>query len=272
MTDRAHRTGAAGPAPDEEIAIGDVPPAARRRFGATWWSRAWLDALQQQALIDPNRLPRGRTYARSGAVRDAVVAAGTASARVRGSRPTPYQVEVRVATFDDAGWGRVLDAIGGQLAHTAALLDGELPPSIVDDVAAAGLPLLPGPRELTVSCNCPDRAVPCKHAAALCYVLADLLDTDPFALLLLRGRPRTAVLDALRDRRGGTAPAPAPSMVDTVAAAEAYARLPAPLPTPLPPPAGPGTPVPLPATDGVDLGALTALAARAARRAHDLLS
>jgi hypothetical protein len=114
--------------------------------------------------------------------------------------------------------------------------------------------------------------VPCKHAAALCYVLADLLDTDPFALLLLRGRPRTAVLTALRDRRGATVPGPTPSRVDTIAAAEAYARVPAPLPTPLPPPAEPGTPVPLPATDGVDLDALTALAARTARRAHDLLS
>ncbi|BCJ26609.1 SWIM zinc finger family protein [Actinocatenispora sera] len=276
MTERGRRVATSparhGAAPDREIVIGDVAPAARRRFGATWWSRAWLDALQQQALIDPNRLPRGRTYARSGAVRDAVVTAGAAAARVRGSRPTPYEVEVRVATFDGAEWGRVLDVIGGRLAHAAALLDGELPPSIVDDVAAAGLPLLPGPRELTVSCNCPDRAVPCKHAAALCYVLADLLDTDPFALLLLRGRPRTAVLGALRDRRGSTTPAPAPSLVDTVAAAEAYARVPAPLPAPLRPPAEPGTPVPLPAIDGVDLDALAALAARAARRAHDLLS
>jgi hypothetical protein len=61
-------------------------------------------------------------------------------------------------------------------------------------------------------------------------------------------------------------------MVDTVAAAEAYARVPAPLPMPLPPPAEPGTPVPLPAVSGVDLDALTALAAHAARRAHGLLS
>ncbi|BCJ32511.1 hypothetical protein Athai_00140 [Actinocatenispora thailandica] len=272
---RGRRAGpAGGDTPGERIVLGDVPPAARRRFGATWWSRAWLDALQQQALIDPNRLPRGRTYARSGAVRDAVVTAGAASARVRGSRPTAYRVEVRVATFDDAGWARVLDAIGGQLAHTAALLDGELPPSIVDDVAAAGLSLLPGPRELTVSCDCPDRAVPCKHAAALCYVLADLLDTDPFALLLLRGRHRTAVLAALRDRRGAASgtDGPAPPAAETVPATEAYARTPVPPPAPLPPPAEPGTPVPLPAVAGVDLPALTALASRAAQRAHELLS
>jgi len=254
------------------IRIGDVPPAARRRFGATWWSRAWLDALQEQASLDPNRLPRGRTYARSGAVRDAVVRAGAASARVRGSRPEPYRVAVRVVTFDDTEWERVLDAIGGRLAHTAALLDGDLPPSIVDDVAAAGLSLLPGPRELTVSCTCPDRAVPCKHAAALCYVLADLLDTDPFAVLLLRGRSRSAVLDALRARRGGATPTVPSSIVDNVSAAEAYRRSPAPLPRPLPPPAEPGAPVPLPEIPGVDVPALTALAADAARRGYDLLS
>jgi uncharacterized Zn finger protein len=206
----------------------------RKRFGTTWWGAAWLAALEGQAALDPNRLPRGRTYARSGAVGPPTVGPGEARALVRGSRPAPYRVRVTVTTFDDAQWDRILDAI--RVGHAAALLDGELPPEITDEVA-----VLPGPHELTVRCSCPDRAVPCKHAAALCYVLADLLDRDPFTLLLLRGRTREQILTALRARR-----AEAPAAPHGVPAADAYARERPPLPAPLPPPAQPGTPVPLP--------------------------
>ena len=38
-------------------------------FGRTWWGRAWLEALEQRARLDPNRLPRGRDYARGGSQR-----------------------------------------------------------------------------------------------------------------------------------------------------------------------------------------------------------
>ncbi|HEY3507067.1 MAG TPA: SWIM zinc finger family protein [Actinocatenispora sp.] len=254
-----------------EIVVPRQPPASRRRFGGTWWGRAWLAALEQQAALDPNRLPRGRTYARSGAVGDMLVRAGSAAARVRGSRPEPYRVVVRVARFGDEDWARVFGAMAGRLGHAAALLDGELPPDVVDDVARAGLSLLPGPRDITVDCTCPDRAVPCKHAAAVCYVLGDLMDTDPFAVLLLRGRGREDVLSALRTLRGnGSGPAAAAGPA-TVPAADAYARATAPLPRPLPPPAAPGTPVPLPPSDTVDVEALTALATAAAARAAALL-
>ncbi|MDA8317473.1 MAG: hypothetical protein M0010_20245, partial [Actinomycetota bacterium] len=72
----------------------------RRPFGATWWGRAWVDALEGRASLDPNRLPRGRTYARGGAVGDLVLTAGQITAPVQGSRRTPYRVTVRVRTFD----------------------------------------------------------------------------------------------------------------------------------------------------------------------------
>lgn len=262
-----------GPGGTEELVVARRAPESRRRFGNTWWGRAWLGALERQAELDPNRLPRGRTYARSGAVGDTVVRPGSATARVRGSRPEPYRVVVRVAVFTDAEWDGVFAAMAGRLGHAAALLDGELPPEVVDDVARAGLSLLPGPRDITVGCSCPDRAVPCKHAAAVCYVLGDAMDADPFAVLLLRGRGRDRVLSALRTLRGnGSGPPTAPAATATVPAAEAYARQPAPLPHPLPPPPAPGTPVPLPESDAVDVAALTALAATAARRAATLLT
>ena len=120
---------------------------------------------------------------------------------MQGRQPRPYRVRVRVRPFNDAEWDALLTAIASRAAHAAALLDGELPPETLDDAAHAGVDLLPGPGELGPSCTCPDWADPCKHAAAVCYLVADVLDADPFALLHLRGRPREAVLAALRARR-----------------------------------------------------------------------
>ena len=187
-----HRSRRPGPGPRRP---------GRRPFGATWWGRAWVDALEGRASLDPNRLPRGRTYARGGAVGELELAPGQVTAPVQGSRRTPYRVTVRVRTFDDAGWEAVLDAFASAIGHTAALLDGELPPEVAADAADAGFDLLPGPGEIQPRCTCPDWADPCKHAAAVCYLVADALDADPFGIFLLRGRTRVEVLAGLRARR-----------------------------------------------------------------------
>jgi uncharacterized Zn finger protein len=183
-------------------------------FGHTWWGRAWLEALEQRARLDPDRLPRGRDYARSGAVGELTLAPGEARARVQGRKTEPYQVRIRVRQFTDDEWDRVLAAISARLGHAAALLDGELPPQIADDVAVAGLDLLPGGGELGPRCSCPDDADPCKHSAAACYLITDVLDADPFALFLLRGRTRDQLLAGIRARRRGAAPGQAAAAGD----------------------------------------------------------
>ena len=189
------------------LTTGPDPAASEsREFGRTWWGRAWLEALEQRARLDPDRLPRGRDYARSGAVGDLTFSPGEARARVRGRKTEPYQVRIRVRRFADDEWDRVLEAIAARLGHAAALLDGELSPEIADDAAEAGLDLLPGGGEVGPRCDCPDDADPCKHSAAACYLIADALDADPFALFLLRGRTRDQVLAGIRARRRGAAP------------------------------------------------------------------
>jgi uncharacterized Zn finger protein len=182
-------------------------PLGEPEFGRTWWGRAWLEALEQRARLDPDRLPRGRDYARSGTVGELTLAPGEARARVQGRKTEPYEVRIRVRRFTDDEWDRVLAAISARLGHAAALLDGELPPEIARDAASAGLDLLPGGGELGPRCSCPDDADPCKHSAAACYLITDALDTDPFTLFLLRGRTRDQVLAGIRARRRGTLPA-----------------------------------------------------------------
>ncbi|MGH9293405.1 MAG: SWIM zinc finger family protein, partial [Acidimicrobiales bacterium] len=270
----------------------------RRPFGATWWGRAWVEALEGRARLDPNRLPRGRTYARTGAVGTLDIAPGEVRAEVQGSRAEPYEVTVRVRMFSPDEWRQVVEVLSSALGHLAALLDGELPPEVAGELASARLDLLPGAGEVQPRCSCPDWAEPCKHSAAACYLVADALDVDPFQLLLLRGQGRDELLAALRARRaasvsaGGTgtedgrppafSPPKAPPSLEAdpgvlarevwarAAASAANAALP---PVPLPPPR-PGRPAVLavdpPASSGLGAEALRMLAADAAGRAFEL--
>src|SRR5258708_21958312 len=184
--------------------------ARRAEPGQTWWGRAWVEALEQRARLDPNRLPRGRDYARGGSVGQLVLAPGEVRARVQGRKTVPYEVRIRVRGFAADEWARVLEAISAQLGHAAAMVGGELPAEVAADVAAAGLDLLAAAGEVGPRWSCPDDADPCKHSAAVCYLVADALDADPFAVLLLRGRTRGEVLAGLRARRRDARSGPGP--------------------------------------------------------------
>ncbi|MEV6283352.1 SWIM zinc finger family protein [Kribbella sp. NPDC051770] len=252
-------------------------PGARRPFGTTWWGKAWVEALEHRARLDPGRLARGRSYARRGSVLELVVDPGVVRAEVQGSRVTPYGVTVEINAFTDAEWDSVLDVVSAQIGRVAALLDGELPPELLDDVQAAGLELLPGAGEVRTACNCPDFAVPCKHSAAVCYLIADALDDDPFALLLLRGRRRDELLEALRARRkSSAAPTTAVKVKPSgVLARQAFAATAAAVPTPLRPGGQAGVPAAVlalgpPRSSGVEAADLVTLATDAARRGWEL--
>ncbi|MEU1659776.1 SWIM zinc finger family protein [Streptomyces griseofuscus] len=241
-------------------------------FAGTWWGNAWVQALERGAL-DAKRVARGRGYADQGHVDAITVTPGSVLAYVRGSRPRPYRVQVRVRPLADAEWERFLDTAVDRPGHIAALLDKELPHSLAD----CGVPLLPGPGDLAPRCSCPDSGHPCKHAAALCYQTARLLDADPFVLLLLRGRGERELLDALSRRSAARAARDGrdrePSSLPGIRATEALApRTRPPLPPPAPVPAHPEQPPAYPAAPGgPDPFALDQLATDAAARAHALL-
>jgi uncharacterized Zn finger protein len=210
-----------GPADDAEPFWRTAPPArprpvsggiqiaaARGPVARTSWSARFLAVLEAAGV--GGRLARGRTYARRGQTVSLQVDAGAATARVQGSAARPYRVRIGVATLDKAQWSAVLDALAADASLTAALLAGDLPREVEETFAAQGVALLPsGPGDLTMDCTCPDATVPCKHLAAVFYLLAERFDADPFALLALRGRDRDTVLDELRARRTRAAAAPA---------------------------------------------------------------
>ena len=145
------------------------------------------------------RLARGRSYARAGQVLDFELTQGKVTARVQGSRVRPYQVRIGVLPLTTAQWRRVQDRLASQALFRAKLLAGEMPHEIEEVFAGCGTPLFPrSAADLDMHCSCPDWGVPCKHLAAVCYVLAEEFDRDPFGMLAWRGKARDELLAALR--------------------------------------------------------------------------
>ena len=190
-------------------------------IGSTWWAKQWISALENLLAGDAGRLARGRTYARAGRVSRVVVEGSKVTARVTGSRV--YQVTIAVGALTDSAWTAAVTAMARQASFAAALLSGTMPQHIDDVFRSTGATLFPTTRaELRTTCTCPDWGDPCKHVAAVHYLLGDTLDRDPYLLFELRGRTKAQLLAALRLARG--------SAVEVSAAARAAkpARQPAP--------------------------------------------
>src|SRR5512145_849406 len=133
----------------------------RGAFATNWWAKRWLAVLESYGI--GSRLQRGRSYARGGQVLNIEVQPGRVTARVQGSRPKPYEVEIQVNTLPDAEWERVLDTISQQAIFAAQLLNGEMPPEIETAFEAAGIALFPAKlRDILTECSCPDYSNPCK--------------------------------------------------------------------------------------------------------------
>jgi uncharacterized Zn finger protein len=183
-------------------AKGGIQARSRRGpIGETWWSQRFIELLESFGV--GSRLKRGRTYARAGQVVELEVEPGLVLARVQGSRYSPYRVRIRGKVLSEHQWRRVEKAMAAQALPLAKLLAGEMPHDIEELFASCKLTLFPrSKRELTASCSCPDWANPCKHLAAVYYLLAERFDEDPFLIFAWRGREQDELVERLRAQRG----------------------------------------------------------------------
>ena len=159
---------------------GGVSARSRRGgFARTWWGRAFVAAVE--GVSEPGRLARGRSYARAGQVVSYRIEAGEVTAEVQGSQPRPFAVVLRIRPLREEELALLIDTIRTEPGMLADIAAGELPPAL-------GPRLLPTTvADFDFGCTCPDPAWPCKHAVAVCYLLAERLDEHPRDILGLRG-------------------------------------------------------------------------------------
>lgn len=169
----------------------------RGGFGIKWWGKRWVKTLESFNI--GARLGRGKSYARGGQVANLAIGAGEVTAAVQGTRRTPYKVRIRLKAFTAEQWQGIVRKLRRMPIEVAALLQGEMPEALDAIVRDRGLSLFPGTvRDLTTDCSCPDWSNPCKHIAAVYYLLAEAFDDDPFLLLRLRGMDRAQLLAQLQ--------------------------------------------------------------------------
>jgi uncharacterized Zn finger protein len=190
-------------------ARGGIKARSKGGFGKQWWSRRWVAVLE--ALNLGGRLQRGRSYARRGQVLSIEIEPERVSAEVQGSRPTPYRITIAVKPLAGADRSRVAAAVAESPLHVAKLMAGEMPEDIESLFDRAGVSLFPArASELRTDCSCPDWSNPCKHIAAVYYLLGEEFDRDPFLIFRLRGIAREEIVELMGSRSRPTAPRKAP--------------------------------------------------------------
>ncbi|MGV1100483.1 SWIM zinc finger family protein [Thiovibrio sp. JS02] len=151
----------------------------------TWWGKSWNRNLERYADYS-NRIGRGKSYVRHGAVLDLRIEGGRVAALVQGTSAKPYEVVIRIAPVKKANWGQIRKQCQGELRSLPDLLAGKFPKELGDIFLAEGKGLFPTPREISFECTCPDWASMCKHVAAALYGVGARLDEDPLLFFTLR--------------------------------------------------------------------------------------
>ncbi len=151
----------------------------------TWWGKAWNKNLESYADYS-NRIGRGRSYVRHGAVLDLQVHSGKVDSLVQGSGSRPYSVTIRIKAMNKKTWAGIKSGSEGKLDSLQELLAGKFPKALGEVFTIQGKGLFPSPKEIDFDCSCPDWASMCKHVAATLYGIGAKLDQDPGLFFKLR--------------------------------------------------------------------------------------
>ncbi|MDR7666452.1 SWIM zinc finger family protein [Methanosarcina sp. Z-7115] len=169
-----------------EVKGGIKAQSKRGSFAQSWWAKRWVKTLESFNM--GARLSRGKSYARKGQVTSIKIDAGLVRAKVQGSNPTPYSVTIKVRTLNGSEWELLAEKLALKPIFAAKLLAGEMPEDIDSAFKEIGLSIFPETLDdLETDCSCPDWSNPCKHIAAVYYLLGEEFDRDPFLIFKLRG-------------------------------------------------------------------------------------
>ncbi|WP_139991875.1 SWIM zinc finger family protein [Paenibacillus paridis] len=157
-----------------------------RTITKTWWGKSWCDNLESYSDYS-NRIDRGRSYVRHGAVLDLQISEGNVTSLVQGSTSKPYKVEIMIAPLSKMLWDDIVKECAGKINSLQELMGGKFPKGLSELFTMKGKGLFPAPKEIKLACSCPDSAKMCKHVAAALYGVGARLDEDAALFFSLRG-------------------------------------------------------------------------------------
>jgi len=170
-----------------------MPVVVDGKLARTWWAQAWNRNLEGYADYS-NRIGRGRSYVRSGAVLDLKITSGEVRALVQGSRTKPYDVVVRISKLPEKNWKAITKRCSHKIASLEELASGRFPQEFMELFTNRGDGLFPSPKEIGFDCSCPDWASMCKHVAAVLYGIGARFDEEPTLFFRLRDIEFTELL------------------------------------------------------------------------------
>jgi uncharacterized Zn finger protein len=164
-----------------------------QKIAASFWGKSWCTNLERYSDY-ASRLPRGRSYVRNGSVIDLQIASDEVTALVQGSEL--YKIKITIAPVKPDAWKSICRDCSGTVSSLVELLQGRVAKSVMDRVCRQGDGLFPAPKDIKLSCSCPDWASMCKHVAATLYGVGARLDSKPELLFVLRGVDQNELLSA----------------------------------------------------------------------------
>lgn len=165
----------------------------RIKIATSFWGGAWCKHLESFSDY-ANRLPRGRTYVRNGSVLHLAITPGRIDALVQGS--DLYTQTITIGELPAAKWKTLQARSQGKIGSLIELLQGKISNEIMAIVTDRNDGLFPKPKEIKLSCSCPDYAGLCKHLAAVLYGVGARLDKKPELLFKLRGVDHSDLISA----------------------------------------------------------------------------
>ena len=183
----------------------DIAPViiSGRKLARTWWGIAWNDNLESYSDY-ANRIGRGRSYVRNGAVLDLQITHGNIRALVQGTRKKPYQVDIAIQPLAKDTWEAITKACEGKIDSLQELIEGKFPKALSELFTVRGKGLFPAPGEISLNCSCPDWAYMCKHVAAVLYGIGARLDDNLELFFILRNVKIDVLISAAINQKSQT--------------------------------------------------------------------
>jgi len=179
---------------------GITPTSSSSSFEQSWWSAKFLEVMDY--FESDSRITNGKNYAKKGQVHDLQVSTGVIIAKVQCTKARPFSVKIEFKTFSNEEWYHLLYAMVGKASFAAGLILGKIPQEIQKIFTKLNLSFFPKLKDdIKAACNCPDWANPCKHIAAVYFIFADMLNSDPSLLFKIRGKTIDEITEILNEMR-----------------------------------------------------------------------